>query len=309
MTPQQDDAPPLTPPSDDTASAHRSVLINRTLLGAGALACMLLFWAASRQFGIPATPGYAASLLQQPSPGVAIVITLLTFVACVFVGTTFAARVHRDAGLFCACIGLAVLSARGGPMRYVLFDGGGKSVYLMLAGEVVVLGAMLAAAWIAIDRFVARREQDDEPNPTEQSYFTTVVQVLLMIALMSLLAQSDSKAQATCAVAASALVATLVANWFAPVNASPWLWAGPLVVGLIGYVSCYFRPGAIEVGRTGGYFAALARPLPLDYASLGVAASMVGYWMSRGWHERAHAIPADGAATPSAVTGAARRAG
>jgi len=44
-------------------------------------------------------------------------------------------------------------------------------------------------------------------------------------------------------------------------------------------------------------------------ASVGVAASMLGYWMSRGWHERAHATPADGAATPTAVAGAARRPG
>jgi len=56
---------------------------------------------------------------------------------------------------------------------------------------------------------------------------------------------------------------------------------------VIGYVSCYFRPDGIEVGRTSGYFAALARPLPLDYASVGVAGSLMGYWISSRWHHRA----------------------
>jgi hypothetical protein len=266
---------------------------------------MLLFWAAARQFRIPAEAGFSGSLLQQPSPGVAIVITLLTLAASAFVGTTLAGRVHRDAGLFCACVGLAVLSARGGPVRYVLFHASGKSVYLMLAGEMVVLGAMLAAMWIAIDRFTAAREADELTEPGEQNYFTTIVQVLLMIALMSLLAQSDSKAQAICAVAVSALLATLAANRFAPASPSPWLWAGPIIVGMIGYISCYFRPAGMEVGRTSGYFAALARPLPLDYASIGVAASMLGYWMSQGWHARARATPTADSPT---VGGAARRA-
>ena len=301
MTQQPIDPQPVAP-----GSAHHSVLVNRTLLALGALGCLLLFWAAARVFGIPAAPGYSGSLLQQPNPGVAIVITLVTLVAAVFVGTTFAARVHRDAGLFCACIGLALLSLRGGQMRYVLFNAGGKSVYLMLAGETVVLGAMVAAMWIGIDRLLARRDEDEPSEPGEQNYFTTVVQVLLMIALMSLLAQSDAKGQAVCAVAASALLATLAANWFAPASPSPWLWAGPIIVGVVGYVSCYFRPTGIEIGRTGGYFAALARPLPLDYASVGVAASMLGYWMSHDWHERSRAAPAAAGTTPAAVAGAAR---
>jgi hypothetical protein len=300
MTQQPIDPQPVAP-----TTAPHPVLLNRTLLAMGALGCMLLFWAATRVFGIPAAPGYSGSLLQQPSPGVAIIITLLTLVAAVFVGTTFAGRVHRDAGLFCACIGLALLSLRGGPIRYVLFNASGKAVYLMLAGEIVVLGAMLAAMWIGGERLVDRRERDEPSEPGEQNYFTTLVQVLLMIALMSLLAQSDAKGQAMCAVAASALLATLAANWFAPASPSPWLWAGPIIVGAIGYVSCYFRPTGIEIGRTGGYFAALARPLPLDYASVGVAAAMLGYWMSHDWHERARSAPASDDAPP-VVSGAVR---
>jgi hypothetical protein len=276
-----------------------AVLRGRILLTLGTLACMLLFWAAARQFGIPAAPGHSGSLLQQPNVGVAVVLTALVFVAAVFVGTTFTARVHRDAGLFCACLGLAVLSGRAGAMRYVLFEASGRSVYLMLAGETLLLGALLAAAWIGIDRFLGPSRSSpltDSPgnSPGDAKYFTTIMQVLLMIALMSVLAQTDSKAQAMAAVGASALLASLAANWFAAASPSPWLWAGPIIVALVGYISCYFHPAGMEVGRTSGYFAALARPLPLDYASVGVAGSLLGYWTSTRWHQRAGA---GGAAT------------
>src|SRR5688500_2102208 len=142
------------PPTSSQPAWEDTGVRDRILLMLGTLACMLLFWAAARQFGIPAEPGHSASLLQQPSAGVAIIIAALVFFACVFVGTTFTARVHRDAGIFCACLGMAVLSGRGGPMRYVLFEAPGRAVYLMLAGELLVLGALLAAAWIAVDKFV-----------------------------------------------------------------------------------------------------------------------------------------------------------
>ena len=52
-----------------------------------------------------------------------------------------------------------------------------------------------------------------------------------------------------------------------------------------------------KAGRGAGALAALGRPLPLDYASLGPAGAILGYWISRGW-ERAKetdtAVPAEG---------------
>ena len=34
----------------------------------------------------------------------------------------------------------------------------------------------------------------------------------------------------------------------------------------------------------GSLLAPLSRPLPLDYASVGPAGALIGYWMSRRWH-------------------------
>jgi len=52
-------------------------------------------------------------------------------------------------------------------------------------------------------------------------------------------------------------------------------------------------------GQGGGLLAPLARPLPLDYASLGTAGAILGYWTSRQWQrakeletEAAHAAGA-----------------
>ena len=47
--------------------------------------------------------------------------------------------------------------------------------------------------------------------------------------------------------------------------------------------------GYSPLGIVGGMVPPLARPLPLDYASMGPAGAMLGYWVSRSWHlEREH---------------------
>jgi hypothetical protein len=63
---------------------------------------------------------------------------------------------------------------------------------------------------------------------------------------------------------------------------------------LFGYLFAWISPPAgVEFGRPGygtgggGFLVALARPLPLDYASVGTAGALLGYWMRRkSLHER-----------------------
>jgi hypothetical protein len=272
-------------------------VLARLLLWAGALLSILLFYAAGVQFGIPARPGYAASVLQQPHWFFLLPIIAIVFFVSLFLGMLFTGRIHHEGGLFCAAIGLSVLSARGGPMRYVLFEANGRGVYLLLALEIILLGVILLAAWLALRRFRA-----EPPLPAEtvgadapQKYISTIMHILVMIALMTLLAQSDRKAQALASVAISSVLASLLANWFAPASPGIWFWASPLFVGLLGYVAGFFSPAGLEIGRTSGYFAALARPLPLDYASLGTAGAILGYWISSRWH-----LPEDKILRPAA---------
>jgi len=66
-------------------------------------------------------------------------------------------------------------------------------------------------------------------------------------------------------------------------DAKGWYWLPPLLAGMIGYAIAANHPAGADVGHLTGTFAALARPLPLDYASLGTAGAILGHWTSRRW--------------------------
>ena len=57
-----------------------------------------------------------------------------------------------------------------------------------------------------------------------------------------------------------------------------WYWIAPLAAGTRGYIAGFKSPDGLETGDLTSTFAALCRVLPLDYASLGMAGVMVGYW-------------------------------
>jgi hypothetical protein len=58
---------------------------------------------------------------------------------------------------------------------------------------------------------------------------------------------------------------------------------------MIGYAFAWFGRGPLVGGEVGGMLPQLGRPLPLDYAALGTAGAVMGYWTSRSWqHEREH---------------------
>lgn len=74
----------------------------------------------------------------------------------------------------------------------------------------------------------------------------------------------------------------MIAYKYSPVPSSIWYWAGPLMVGLVGYLLVFTgQDPQLVVGNPSGTFAALARPLPMDYASVGPAGALLGYWMMR----------------------------
>ena len=122
----------------------------------------------------------------------------------------------------------------------------------------------------------------------DQRLLALAINVIIVTLLMMLLAATDRKVQVLAAVAISSFLGTLAAYFVVPTRPSFWFWSAPIVVGVVGYALQYLgNPAGWQIGEVHGTFAALARPLPLDYASTGVAASIVGYWMSRRWqHER-----------------------
>lgn len=272
----------------------------RTLLGIGAMASFALFWTVAGMFSFPRFYGYSASIMQQPGAILILLMASVVFLVSVGVTSIFTHVVHFEGGLFCASLGLLALSVRGGPMRYVLMDSPGAGIFIKLLIELVLLFIPVFAGWMLIsfmrDGGLIRGEPHGEADPDDlpgQGLMALGAQVALMIFFMLVLAQTDRKAQVVWSVALSAYLAALAAHSLFPSRPSYWYWMTPLIVGVIGYVLAYMGGNNLAAGDVGGLVPALGRPLPLDYASAGVAGSLYGYWTSRRWQYEREYEPAD----------------
>ena len=256
------------------------------------LALALTFWIL-RTMNIPAVLFRAGSVLQQPGW----IVVLGTLWVCIalsaIVATVVASRTHYDGGLFCACIALAGVSSHFGTIRYALLPAGGNGIYLALAVELILLYLPIIGVWFILHRMSTSGllpaehalDESDADEPLDQKLLATAAQTLLTMICMMLLCQSDVKRQTLASVFVSAyLGALIVHHFFIPTRPSAWYWTGPLVVGLVGYIGQSFGGTDFLIGEAKGFFAPMARPLPMDYASLGVAGAMMGYWTSQRWH-------------------------
>jgi hypothetical protein len=127
--------------------------------------------------------------------------------------------------------------------------------------------------------------------PLRDNVQSTATQALVLIILMMLFARTDAKKQIIPVIGAGSFIATLLAYHFSPTRGGVWYWAGPLVVGVVGYGYAFVSPGAWFLGIPPQ---SLASAIPLDYAGPGVAGAIVGYWTSRRWqrtHEHADDSP------------------
>lgn len=273
--------------------------VERMLFVAGCAACAFLVWTMSRAAGVPPTPHFAGSLLAAPDAVTAVLITAIAVAACTALGTVIAGFLRLEVGLFCAAIGLAALAVRGGPMRAVLQYASGPSIYLALVVETILLLALLTGAYILLRRLFpliwsARLPADAVKTPTDHDVstepsdiaFAVAIFAVAMILCESLLLQSDAKKQAIVSVGVSSFIATLAACQIAPLVEGAWYWlAGPALVACAGYLLAYISPEGWPIGEVHGMLGALARATPLDYASLGVAGAILGYWTARKWKE------------------------
>lgn len=263
------------------------------LLVACVLACALFAWAGGA-FGISRERGFNGSLLMSPGPVGNVLVTGVLIAVAVVVGTLLAGFVRPDAGLFAAAVGLTALSVRGEAIPDVLHAADGESVFLVLAVELVLLYAFLGTAWWML--FALQRKgrlhsdpvRDGLPDaelPANAGWSALMLHVLIMATAVVLIARSEDKKQVLAAVALGSFLAAFFPYWQPGARPSVWYWGGSLVVGLAGYLLAYFNaPQGWAIGRPGypaGFLAALARPLPLDYASLGTAGGLLGYWMRR----------------------------
>jgi hypothetical protein len=238
-------------------------------------------------------PGFNSSILMDPRKVVLVILTII-WIALVGGVATFVGRFIRpDAGLFVAAAALWSLRRSGGMARDVYLAHPTGSTFISLAIELVILGLILGFVFFLTRQLVAKGKIPDDADidlirprsePLGQRLLATATTALVMMVLLLLTLRSDERMQVTGMVFVSALLATMSTVRFIPATPSIYFWAGPIVVGIVGYLASSVRgTGNLPIGDVAGYFGALARAMPLDYASAGVAGSLYGYWVARGW--------------------------
>lgn len=262
------------------------------ILIAMAAACVL-FDAASQWLAIPQIPGFDGSLLRQPSPFLSVVAIAILLGLATIMGTLLAGAVRFEAGLCAAAVGLAVISIRSGTIRNVLFDANGDAmVYVTLMVETIILGLIMLGIWYGLWIWgragVVRAEEtpraDELRASSERStrIGALVTHFVATALILSLICQSEAKNQAFATVGLASLCGTLLAYPSFPCRPSIWFWISPFAVGILGYaLAAAGQDGSLATASPQGFFAGLARPLPLDYASMGPAGAIIGYWMMR----------------------------
>ncbi len=272
----------------------------KLLMMAGIGVSIAGFLTVSHLFHVPDCAGFGGSLIGQSSPVASIIVVAITLLGCVLLSTLIAGTVRFDAGLLCGVVGMAALSVRSGTMGDVLrqSSAAGPTIFIHFALELVLLYALVAVAWsllwgmhvnghLKADEFRDGVEDTDEPLPFKVS--ALAMQAGVMALLVMLFGQTDAKTQVMASTGIAAFFGAIAAYYMYPISPSPWLWIGPMVVGVVGYALAYFGAGTGDDWKTGQLsfsLAPLARALPLDYATAGPAGAILGYWMSRKWHRQ-----------------------
>ena len=273
------------PPSIFTA--HRKT---QTLVVIASALSLLVFAKGSAWIHLPQEPGFQGSLLQQNNWALSYIAICIMLAICATIGTIIAGRSWLFAGVFTAAVGLATLSARCGPLHYVLFDALThnrlQSVFLRLALEHFIVMIPIALLWL----YFWERFADLRPKPTEDAdakprsdtagdASAVAVQVVVMLVLVALLVATDAKKQTLIGVFVAGAISAAIAESVSPTrNAPRWYWLGSLVVGLVGYLIANTHPDVWITGFADGGLANLAHAMPLDLASAGIAGTLLGYW-------------------------------
>ncbi len=237
-------------------------------------------------------PGFNSSILLDPRRVPMLVTTLLWTILVGGAATYVGRQIRPDAGLFVAACALWSFRRNGGMARDVYHAHPTAQTLQLLGVELVLLGLILAGVYFIVRSLVTKNVIPDDADldlvrppaePLGQRLLATFTQALVMMVLLLLTLRSDERMQVTGMVFVSALLASMSTVRFIPARPSIYFWAGPFIVGIVGYIATSFRGTAnLPIGDVAGYFGALARAMPLDYASAGVAGSIYGYWIGRG---------------------------
>ncbi|GIW76372.1 MAG: hypothetical protein KatS3mg104_1435 [Phycisphaerae bacterium] len=277
--------------SEKLTDANPLTTFQKVWLTVISLLCYGIWYTLHTRMGLPVYPGFSAGFLgDKPFIGSLLVLVGIPVVTCL--ASLVTGRIRFEAGLFCCTVGLISLSVHGGDVRQALLDNG-PVVYIRFALESVILGTSLVAAYLILQKRLPlgiawRATEPDSPDPDTPSDRITVVvvQALVMMCLMTILCPSPQKGQALGMVGLSGALASMIVHHVYKVRSSFWYLCGTMLASIVAYLyTGLFSPGGASIGVTTGWVAGAARALPLDYASLGVAGTVFGYWTSRVWQE------------------------
>jgi len=289
-------APSTTEAQASPDALRYSPKTTRALVLATGAACFAVFWLVGGWLEVPQFRRFEVSLMQQPGAGTVLdlIVAALLLAACTIVGHFIAGRRWLYAGPFVATFGLMGWTCRGGPSRYVYqhaaIAGDGRSVFLVLALELAVLSLFVGAIWyyIASRGQAMGKEPDVKDSNTSRGDLRLLrlqaigAQILMTGLLIMFLTPVDAKKGVLASVFISSLVAASVTEYFfGKAELAAWYWVAPAVTGVLGYLLNFLANAAGSPDVTGqlmGAFAPLSRPLPLDYASAGMFAALLGFW-------------------------------
>jgi polysaccharide biosynthesis transport protein len=172
---------------------------------------------------------------------------------------------------------LAGCSFWGGAIN-TLWSAQQHSAIASAAAEAILLFGSLLFGWSVLRRTMpSGLIEPVEANTPADISLAIFAQVSVMSALLILLSHWHTKGECLAVIAFSSCLATMLAYWMAPLRTSLCFWLSPMVVALFGSLCATISAQGIHAGM----LLALARPMPLDYASTGPIGAMLGFWIAR----------------------------
>jgi hypothetical protein len=172
---------------------------------------------------------------------------------------------------------LAAVTLNGGAIN-TLWSSQQHAAITSSTAQTILLFATLLFGWSVIRRTrIAGSLDNAEPIVASDVALAVFAQASAMSAMMILLSHWHSKGECLAVIAFSSCLATMLAYWMAPLRSSLCFWLSPFAVALFGYLCAAASAQGIHVSM----LMALARPMPLDYASMGTIGAMLGFWIAR----------------------------
>ncbi len=296
---------------------HPTGLVDKARLLAAAAVAIALLRSIGWMVAAPADPQMAITFTLNGTQLVTVLPPLLVLVVvAASVGAVIAGPRWPEGGAFAASLGLAALALKAGSMHVVLayyagIEAGTRRLLMIAMGlDTACWTLILAAAWIAgwttwrwlwpeaaRDRLPAFSRKADKEAVSHDGYpgwlaliVTTVVALFIIwMTIARTPVAMVARGQAIASVAGGLYLGALAARHFTGVNAPEWYALAAPIVGGVGYLMGYLQANmSWATGPWADYASlattaphALARPLPVEYLAVGVAAALVGFWGGR----------------------------